>query len=46
MVVGSYRGYSSVPDQTRVDITVDTKHSDLDLPIVGGLSAAARAGLR
>lgn len=46
VVVGGYRGYSSVPDQTRATITVNTKLSDLDVPVVGGLSAAARAGLR
>ena len=44
VVVGSYRNYSSVPDQTRAHITANTKTSNLDLPVVGGRKSAARAG--
>jgi X-Pro dipeptidyl-peptidase len=45
VVVGSYRDYSSIPDQTRAHITVTTKTSSLNLPVVGGRTAAAHAGL-
>ncbi|MER6977303.1 CocE/NonD family hydrolase [Streptomyces carpinensis] len=44
VVVGSYRNYSSVADQNRAHITVNTKASNLDLPVVGGRQSAARAG--
>ncbi|MFG2076487.1 CocE/NonD family hydrolase [Nonomuraea maritima] len=45
VVVGSYRSYSSVADQTRANISVSTKVSDFRLPLVGGRQAASRAGL-
>ncbi|PZG21000.1 Xaa-Pro dipeptidyl-peptidase [Nonomuraea aridisoli] len=45
IVVGSYRSYSSVPDQTRANISVTTKISNFRLPLVGGRQAASRAGL-
>jgi X-Pro dipeptidyl-peptidase len=45
VVVGSYPSYGSVPDQTRANITLTTKVSRVELPVVGGHQAALAAGL-
>jgi X-Pro dipeptidyl-peptidase len=45
VLVGSYRSYSAVRLQSRPTITVDTKLSRIELPIVGGDRAAREAGI-
>ena len=44
VVFGSYSGYGSVPEQNRAVITLNVTDSLLDLPVVGGKQALARAG--
>jgi X-Pro dipeptidyl-peptidase len=46
IIVGSYRDYGSQADQNRATITVSPRRSVIELPVVGGLAAALRAGLR
>ena len=45
VLVGSYRGYSAVRLTSRPTITVDTKISRIDLPVVGGVQTARNAGI-
>ena len=45
VVVGSYPGYSSQADTNAAPITIDLSRSALILPVVGGLRAAADAGI-
>jgi X-Pro dipeptidyl-peptidase len=45
IVVGSYRSYGAFRLSSRPTITVDTKRSRIDLPIVGGDRAAREAGI-
>jgi X-Pro dipeptidyl-peptidase len=45
VIVGSYPGYGSVPDQTRANITVNLPKTILELPVVGGEGALKAAGL-
>ncbi|MFC3502156.1 Xaa-Pro dipeptidyl-peptidase [Micromonospora krabiensis] len=45
VLLGSYSGYSSRAKQNRADITVHFDSTRIELPVVGGRSAAARAGL-
>ncbi|MGH9251263.1 MAG: Xaa-Pro dipeptidyl-peptidase [Acidimicrobiales bacterium] len=45
VVLGSYSGYSSTPDRNEAEITVHFDSSKIRLPVVGGRSAAVRAGL-
>jgi X-Pro dipeptidyl-peptidase len=45
VLVGSYRSFSAVRLASRPTITVDTKLSRIDLPIVGGARAARDAGI-
>jgi X-Pro dipeptidyl-peptidase len=44
VVFGSYSGYGSVAEQNRAVITLNVTNSLLDLPVVGGKQALARAG--
>ncbi len=44
VVFGSYSGYSSQSEQNRARITLNVTDSLLDLPVVGGKQALARAG--
>jgi X-Pro dipeptidyl-peptidase len=44
VVVGSYRSYGSVPDETNANITLSLKESRVRLPVVGGRAAAESAG--
>jgi X-Pro dipeptidyl-peptidase len=44
VVFGSYSGYGSVAEQNRAVITLNVTDSLLDLPVVGGKQALARAG--
>ena len=46
VLVGSYRSYSAVRLSSLPTITVDTKASRIELPVVGGHKAALRAGSR
>ncbi|MBP2327912.1 X-Pro dipeptidyl-peptidase [Kibdelosporangium banguiense] len=46
IIVGSYRDYGSQADQNRATITISPRRSLIELPIVGGQAAAARAGLK
>ncbi|WBB69409.1 Xaa-Pro dipeptidyl-peptidase [Micromonospora sp. WMMD812] len=45
VLLGSYSGYSSRAKQNQAEITVHFDSSRIELPIVGGRSAAVRAGL-
>jgi X-Pro dipeptidyl-peptidase len=45
VVVGSYPGYSIIADTNAAGITVDLSKSALILPVVGGMRAAADAGI-
>lgn len=45
VLLGSYSGYSSRAKQNRADITVHFDRSRVELPIVGGRTAAVQAGL-
>jgi X-Pro dipeptidyl-peptidase len=45
VLVGSYRSYSAVRLSSLPTITVDTKASRIELPVVGGYKAALRAGI-
>ena len=45
VIVGSYRSYSALRLSSRPTITVDTKLSRIDLPVVGGVRAAEAAGI-
>ncbi|MGQ5261079.1 Xaa-Pro dipeptidyl-peptidase [Micromonospora sp. ZYX-F-536] len=45
VLLGSYSGYSSRAKQNQADITVHFDRSRIELPIVGGRSAAVAAGL-
>ena len=45
VLVGSYRSYSAVRLSSLPTITVDTKASRIELPVVGGDKAARRAGI-
>jgi X-Pro dipeptidyl-peptidase len=45
VIVGSYPGYGSAPDQTRANITVNLTKTILELPVVGGEGALKAAGL-
>ncbi|MFI6760045.1 CocE/NonD family hydrolase [Micromonospora sp. NPDC050417] len=45
IIVGSYSQYSSQADQTRANIEVALKSSNIVLPVVGGTAAAHAAGL-
>jgi hypothetical protein len=45
VLVGSYRSYSAVRLSSLPTITVDTKASRIELPVVGGHKAAHRAGI-
>jgi X-Pro dipeptidyl-peptidase len=45
VLVGSYRSFGAVRLASRPTITVDTKVSRIDLPVVGGLRAALDAGI-
>lgn len=46
IVIGAnFRDYGSVNGLTQTDVTIDTKLSKVQLPIVGGYSAAVQAGL-
>jgi X-Pro dipeptidyl-peptidase len=44
VVFGSYSGYGSQAEQNRARITLNVTDSLLDLPVVGGKQALARAG--
>ncbi len=44
VVFGSYSGYGSQAEQNRAVITLNVTDSLLDLPVVGGKQALARAG--
>jgi X-Pro dipeptidyl-peptidase len=45
VLVGSYSGYSSQPDQNRATISLNVTETLFDLPVVGGKGALTRAGL-
>ena len=45
VLVGSYSGYSSQPDQNRASISLNVTETLFDLPVVGGKQALERAGL-
>ncbi|MDA0181005.1 hypothetical protein OJ997_11920 [Solirubrobacter phytolaccae] len=46
IVIGAnFSGYGSTNGLTQTDVTIDTKLSKIQLPIVGGYSAAVQAGL-
>ncbi|SCE93624.1 Xaa-Pro dipeptidyl-peptidase [Micromonospora mirobrigensis] len=45
VLLGSYSGYSSRAKQTRANITVHFDRSRIELPVVGGRTAAVAAGL-
>ncbi|MFG3706146.1 Xaa-Pro dipeptidyl-peptidase [Micromonospora sp. NPDC047670] len=45
VLLGSYSGYSSRAKQNRAEITVHFDRSRIELPVVGGRTAAVRAGL-
>ena len=45
VLVGSYSGYSSQPDQNRATISLNVTETLFDLPVVGGKAALVRAGL-
>jgi X-Pro dipeptidyl-peptidase len=45
IIVGSYPQYSSQADQTRANLTIALKTSNVVLPVVGGTPAAHAAGL-
>jgi X-Pro dipeptidyl-peptidase len=45
VLVGSYSGYGSQPDQNRATITLNVTDTLFDLPVVGGRNALQRAGL-
>ena len=46
IVIGAnHSGYGSTNGMTQTDVTIDTKLSKVQLPIVGGYSAAVQAGL-
>jgi X-Pro dipeptidyl-peptidase len=45
VIVGSYPGYGSQPDQTRANITINLTDTTLELPVVGGAPALKAAGL-
>jgi X-Pro dipeptidyl-peptidase len=45
VIVGSYPGYGSQPDQTRANITINLTDTRLELPVVGGAPALKAAGL-
>jgi X-Pro dipeptidyl-peptidase len=45
ILVGSYRSYGAARLASRPTITVDTKLSRIDLPVVGGVRAAQEAGI-
>jgi X-Pro dipeptidyl-peptidase len=45
VLVGSYSGYSSQPDQNRATISLNVTETLFDLPVVGGKAALTRAGL-
>jgi X-Pro dipeptidyl-peptidase len=45
VIVGSYRDYSAARQGNQARITLNTKTSRIQLPIVGGHKAAANAGL-
>ena len=45
VIVGSYRDYGAARQGNQARITVSAKESSVQLPIVGGLQAAAAAGL-
>jgi X-Pro dipeptidyl-peptidase len=46
IVIGAnFSGYGSTNGMTQTDVTIDTKRSKVQLPIVGGYSAAVQAGL-
>lgn len=45
VLLGSYSGYSSRAKQNRAEITVHFDSSRIELPVVGGRTAAVRAGL-
>jgi X-Pro dipeptidyl-peptidase len=45
IIVGSYPQYSSQADQSRANLNVALKTSNIVLPVVGGAPAAHAAGL-
>jgi X-Pro dipeptidyl-peptidase len=45
VLLGSYSGYGSQADQNRATISVNVTETLFDLPVVGGKTALARAGL-
>jgi X-Pro dipeptidyl-peptidase len=45
VLLGSYSGYSSRAKQNRADITIHFDRSRIQLPVVGGQTAAVAAGL-
>jgi X-Pro dipeptidyl-peptidase len=45
VLLGSYSGYGSQPDQNRATISLNVTETLVDLPVVGGKAALTRAGL-